>query len=150
MPWVAITEADVVKVLAGPELDSYRSAALEDGQADPVAPAIDAVTQEIHGYVQACARNVLGPDGTIPSRLLDCALALLAVRIPARVGRDPRPVRKDAAAAALAQLKDVAACKFMVDPPAPDLPPSTEPSSAPSPHISNTGAIAGKQRFDGL
>jgi hypothetical protein len=112
MAWITLTEADILAVLSGPELEGYREAALGDVQADPVQPEIENVIEEIRGHIAACTRNVLGPAGTIPSRLKSTALDLLAVRIPARVGKAPKKVREDAAERAQARLILVGKCQF--------------------------------------
>lgn len=140
--WIEIAEADVLTVLAGPELAAYREAALADGQADPVQPAIDAITEDVRGYVAGCAKNTLGPDGTIPKRLLRDALALIAVDIPGRVGKTPKDVRKTKAAEALEKLKLVARCQYAIADPSDDQEASTEASPAPAP------SFAGRDRRD--
>lgn len=114
--WSIITEADVLTVLSGAELSAYRAAALAQGQADPVQPTIDLVTDQVRGFV--ASRYPLGAAGTVPDKLLAAALDLISVRIPNRVGRDPKAGRKDAADAALTLLRDVAAGRFVIDTPA--------------------------------
>lgn len=136
--WITLAEADVLTVLSGPELAGYRAAALADAQADPVQPTLDDVTGDVRGYVAACNKNTLGPDGTIPARLKSAALDLVAVRIPSRVGRSPKPGRKELAEQAIEKLKAVAACKFGIADPQPDqLPVSDETPAAPAPSISS-------------
>lgn len=117
MPWITISESDLLTAMSGPELLGYREAALADGQADPVAPTIAQVTDLVRGYVGACKNNSLGPAGTIPSKLLPCALDLIAVRIPGRVGKSPKVGRKDAAEAATSLLEQVAKCMFDIEEP---------------------------------
>jgi hypothetical protein len=148
VPYVAITEDDVLTVLAGPELAGYRAAALADGQADPVAAAIADVTEYIRGFVAGCRGNVLGETG-IPARLKTTALDLLAVRIPGRVGRSPKPGRKDAADKAEALLKLVAECRFAVDQPDSGAE-SAEPEAAPSPSFSGRERRDSRRERDGL
>lgn len=130
--WITITEADVLTVLAGPELSGYRAAAKAVGQDDPVAPTIAQVTQLVRGYVAACASNRLGEIGTIPQELLPAALDILAVRIPQRVGKKPADVRKDAQDDAIKLLEQTAACKFVIESPVII---SEQKISSPSPHI---------------
>ena len=130
MAWIAITEADVLTVLAGPELAGYRAAALAVGHADPVAPAIAQVTDLVRGYVGGCKNNILGLGATIPQKLLAPAVDILAVRIPKRVGQDPKPGRKAAHDEAIKLLEMVAACTFDIEEP---VEATTETSSGQSP-----------------
>lgn len=115
MAWAAITEADILTVMAGPELEAIRAAALKAGQADPVAPTITDVTDLVRGYV--AVRNTLGPDGTIPSKLQTSALDIIASRIPQRVNHDPSEGRKTKEKEAIRLLERVADGKFRVEEP---------------------------------
>jgi hypothetical protein len=118
MAWAAITEADVVTRISGTELEAYRAAALADGQVDPVAPAILQVTDLARGYIAACKENILGPDGTLPSKLKAPILDLIIVDIIKRLpGMVIDQARSDAQDAAIRLLEQVAACKFAVEEP---------------------------------
>lgn len=109
MPWITITEADILTVIAGPKLAAIREAALDLEQPDPVPPSIVQVTNLVRGYV--ATHNTLGPAGTIPESLLSTALDILAVRIPMRVDEDPSEGRAQAHKDALAYLNLVASGK---------------------------------------
>lgn len=117
MAWIAITESELLTVLSAPELEGYREAALADAQPDPVEPTIAQVVDLVRGYVAACSRNLLGAEGTIPSKLIAPAIDLIAVRVPGRVGKSPKPGRKDAGEAAIKLLEQVAACKYALEEP---------------------------------
>lgn len=117
MPWIAITESDLLTVLSEPELTGYREAARSDGQPDPVAPTISQVVDLVRGYVGACEHNQLGPAGTIPQKLIAPAVDIIAVRIPLRVGRSPKKGRETAHESAIKLLEQVAACKFDIEEP---------------------------------
>jgi hypothetical protein len=134
--WITITEADLLEALSGDELAAYRSAALALDQPDPVAEMMVKVTNYIRGRVGGCAKNVPGPAGTIPDELLDAACALLAVRIPNRVGRSPKAGRADAAKDAVDLLKDVAACRFAIVAPETAAPEAEQPANAQRPSFS--------------
>src|SRR5688572_11984930 len=129
MAWIAITEADVLTVLSGPELDGYRNAAKAVGQTDPVAPTIGQVTDRVRGYVGGCKQNTLGLAG-IPQKLLAPALDIIAVRIPKRVNQNPKAGRQSAHDEAVKLLELVAKCMFDIEEPAT---PTTETSSGQSP-----------------
>ena len=150
MSWITLAEADVLTVLSGPELEGYRAAALAQGQDDPVQPAIDDVTEEVRGFVAACAKNTLGPIGTIRSRLKTTALDLLAVRIPLRVARSPKSGRKDAAERSEARLKLVGECKFSIADPTSDEGTSAESESSPSPSFRGRDRRDARREHSGL
>lgn len=115
MAWAAITEDDVLTVMAGPELTKIRAAALKAGQVDPLDPTIADVTDLLRGYI--AVHNSLGPDGTIPSKLQTAALDIIASRIPQRVHLNPSEGRRDKEKQALRLLERVADGKFRVEEP---------------------------------
>ncbi len=117
MAWITISEDDVLTALCSPELEGYRAAALETGQADPVQPAISQVTDLVRGYVGGNPSNQLGAAGTIPQKLLAPALDIIAVRVPQRVGQAPAAVRKTAEENAIRLLEQVASGKFSIEEP---------------------------------
>lgn len=120
MSWITLTEAGVQTKLAGAELAALKTAALASGQTNPLPEVITQVTREVRGYVAACSRNTLGTEGTIPDELELAALNRiryeLATRLP--VASLLTDARKDANRAATEQLKEVAACRFLIVPPA--------------------------------
>jgi hypothetical protein len=118
MAWSAITEANVLTRISGDELAAYRAAALGSGQADPVAPAIEQVTNLVRGRIGACRANTLGPAGTVPETLLGTALDLVVIEIIKRLpGVSIDAPRETAKNDALRLLEDVAACRFVVEEP---------------------------------
>lgn len=120
MSWRAITEADVLTVISAPELEAFRSAALGDGQADPVEAVITQTTADVQGYVGANRANRVGPAGTIPETLLQTALDYMLLKIMSRsagVIIDPEGARKAAGERAERRLRDVAAGAFAVEQP---------------------------------
>jgi len=101
--WRQLTEADLLTAVSGAELDQWRALALAAGQADPVAPTITQVTEQIRSYAQRVV--TIGPKGTIPESLLTEAVDLTVARIENRVGVSATDACKDAARAALDRLK---------------------------------------------
>ncbi len=97
MAWIIPIENDVLTVLSETELATYRAAALASGQAIRWRRRWRRWVDLVRGYVGAYRPNTLGPDGTIPQKLLAPALDLVAVRLPQRVGVPPKDVRKSAA-----------------------------------------------------
>jgi hypothetical protein len=114
--WRAIADSDITAKLSADELESIRASA-PDGT-DPVAEAVAQVVDRVRGYVAAWPRNVMGPAGTVPARLMDAACALL---VPALYGRtaglmiDLNDVRREAAKSAEALLRDAARGLFAVE-----------------------------------
>ncbi len=147
MAWITIDEEDVLTVLCSPELEGYRAAALETGQADPVQPAISQVADLVRGYVGGNPANQLGAAGTIPQKLLAPALDIIAVRIPQRVGQTPASVRKTAEENAIRLLEQVAGGKFSIEEPVVK---STENENAASPSWKARRRFFGRHSQDGI
>ena len=149
MAWRAITEADVLTQISGPELEAIRAAALGSGQVDPVQPTLDLVTREVRGYVAGCARNRLGAAGTVPDELIGHAVSLAVMRImPRAAGLVIGEQREKAAADARAALKDVAACRFAIEQPATE---STEETGGGDVEMATTPTrLASRAKMAGL
>ena len=147
MSWIALTEADLLTVLSGPELASYRSAALEAGQADPVAPTLTQVIDLVRGYVAASPAGCLGAGETIPQKLRAPALDLLAFRIPNRVGLSAGETRQRLHDQALRLLEQVAAGRYQIEQPAEY---AGEAESAPSPLMTARVRQFTRQDQDGI
>jgi phage gp36-like protein len=119
MAWITISEDAIRSKLAAVELQALRTAALADGQADPLPEIVARTVDEVRGYIGACERNRLGPAGTIPAQLESAALAIvryrLATRLPVRTLLTEE--RKEEQRDALTLLRDVAACRYAVEQP---------------------------------
>lgn len=150
MSWISITEAAVQTRLSKPELSALQTVALADFQDDPLPEVIAQVVSEIRGYVSACARNKLGPDGTVPDELLSAAVNRIRFELATRL---PAPgllteARKEANSAAVRLLERVAGCAFAIvqpESPADDQPagPAVQLVSKPSRHFT-------RERMNGL
>ncbi len=131
MSWITLTTDDVLTKWAGPELEAAQTAALASGQSDPIPEIIAQVIREIRGYVAACSRNTLGDGATIPDELLGEAITRIryeaATRLPGGALLDDD--RRAANTAAVAKLREVAACRFSLEQPATE---SAEVISAPA------------------
>lgn len=120
MAWIFVSENSLKTRISGPELAAFRSAALAAGQADPVAAVTLQVVDLVRGYIAGCQRNRLGPNDTIPEKLLGVTLDLLVVEVEKRcAGKliDPNGHRANSAREAMAILRDVSRCNFAVDVP---------------------------------
>lgn len=149
MAWTALTEADVLTQMSGPELAAIRAAALKGGQVDPLQPTLDQVTRYVRGRVAACRNNTLGPAGMIPDELKYYALALFVrdfIARPAGIKIDAG-YRKDAWDRAEKVLVDVANCDLVIEEPTIA---SVEKSSFPTPKFASRNAAFGKEFEDGI
>ena len=122
----------MLTVLSGPELSSYRSAALASGQADPVAPTIAQVIALVRGHVAGCRANTLGAGSTLPEKLKAPALDVIAYRIPSRVNMKAGSARQGLHDQALRLFELVSQGRFDIEEPAS---PSAESSGANTPRI---------------
>jgi hypothetical protein len=119
MAWRAITNQDILTKLSADELAQVRAQASEG--TDPVSDAVALVVERVRGSIAANSKNTMGPEGTLPERLIDAAVALM---VPALYGRtaglliDLNDVRKEAAKEATALLREVARGLFAVELPA--------------------------------
>lgn len=118
MAWVILSEVDLASTLAGPELEKIKAAALKIGQPDCVAAALSEAVEEARGYIAACPQNVMGPVGMIPERLRAVTLDIAAHRVLTRVMMVPNEARRMRWEEANRKLRDVAACKMLVEDPA--------------------------------
>lgn len=99
-PWTTITLGQLATRISSKEIDTYRDAFTEPGSEDPIQVTIDLVAERVRGSVGANSDNILGPDGTVPSPLMDCALDLIVWRMMSRAMgqiQDPNGARKAAA-----------------------------------------------------
>lgn len=78
MSWIAITSSFLLEKVTGPEKTALSGAALGAGQTDPLTDIILNVVREVRGYCGG--RFTLGTGDTIPSELLDAALAMIRYR----------------------------------------------------------------------
>lgn len=114
MSWITITTDDVKTRLAGAEINAYQTAALSQGQSDPLPEIISGVIKEARSRVAACPHNKLGDGETIPEEILHHVLNIiryrLITRLPLRVSDDRRKEYEDG----IKFLDQVAACKVAI------------------------------------
>lgn len=150
MPWLTITEANILSKLSAPELAAMKTAALGSGQSDPLAEAIADVTREVRGYVAGCSGNTLGDGDTIPDELLGAAINRiryeLATRLP--VASLLTDARKEANRDAVALFGKVASCSFRIVPPTTAA--ATQPGGPAVQVVSSTTRQASRSRLSGL
>ena len=132
MAWIEIIEADLLTVLSGPELSSFRSAALAGGQPDPIAPTVEQVVSLVRGHVAGWRGNTLGEGGTIPEKLKAPSLDVIAYRVASRVNMSAGRTRQALHDQALRLFEWVSQGRFDIEEPAVA---TTESSGASSPRM---------------
>lgn len=117
MAWAEITESHVQTRLAGAELNALKTVALANGQANPLTEIIADAVNETRGY--CAARYTLGPDGTVPGKLVSATLAIIRYRFITRLPLKTllTEERKAEYRDALTLLRDVAAGRFAIEEP---------------------------------
>lgn len=146
MAWIQITEADIQTVFSGAEIEAYRSAALAQGQSDPVSATIAQVVDLVRGYIGA-AGITLGASGTIPQKLLSTSLDVFAWRFSSRVGRKAGDSRQTLYQDAIKLLENVAKGQFDIEEPVTT---TDETSSRPRPRISGKTLEFDRTSQDGI
>jgi hypothetical protein len=120
--WITLTEDDVLTALTGSEAEAFTTAALDDGQANPLPEIIAQVINHIRARVAACRHNSLGTGDTIPDELKSAAVDIIAYRLATRLpisGRSSIMERlKEKHDDADSLLRDVARCNYAVEQPA--------------------------------
>ena len=100
--------------------------------------------------VAACAKNQLGPSGTIPEELKAAALAIARWRCLSRLP-GMKSLQDEARRAeysdALALLSDVAACKFALTAPAEPI--AADIGSPVAPDVGDPRTCFSPEKFDG-
>lgn len=135
--WIPLTEDHLKEALSGPEVEAFRTAALAEGQADPVPGMIAAVTRTVRAKAAACAKNVLGAGQTIPDELLTAAKAILAWEVLTRLpGNDPSlyEMREKRKNDALRELDALAGCRLAIEQPE-----TVSPEKTAKPGFEQTG-----------
>jgi hypothetical protein len=149
MAWRALTEADLLTGITGAELAVARAVVLKAGQPDPVAPSIQSVTDRIRGSIIGSVNIVLGPEGTIPDKLIEAAIDMVVWRLVKRIPGETlaTKTRKEANSDAQELLKLVAANKFRIEAP---IEVSSEQTAVPTPAISNRPGEERRRQQEGL
>jgi phage gp36-like protein len=117
--WRPLNEADLRTVLTAPEIDACRTAALNQGEPDPVPATLALVAQTVRGYIAGCSRNTLGPAGTLPEQLIGDAGVVARHRLLTRFPEVGllSDARVNEYNQAMTALRDVAAGRIAVESP---------------------------------
>lgn len=151
MPWIPITEADLLTAISGDELGALRESALADNQADPVAPTITRIINRVRGDIATSGKYAMSANQTlIHDRLLDAALAIIVMRFMSRPAAaiidDEAGTRAKAAESAERLLERVARGEYAITDPDTD----AEPSGSAIRLVSSNTRHFTQQKMKGL
>ena len=151
MAWITITKDHLASTLTGPEISAIEQAALKSGQEDPIEQAIREGVDYVRGFVAACKENRMGPADTVPERLIYPTIDIIAHKVLTRVMITPKNMRHERYKEALATLKCVAQCDFIVEDPTPESSdPAEQTNTYGPPSISAPPARFNRQSQDGI
>jgi len=116
MPWITITEADLLKTKMAPLVSVLRSAAIEPGQDDPVEAITADVISRIRNKVSTCATNKVETDTTkIPASLKALACRMILREAKGRLDMDLTEDERRERDIDEKELTAVARCELVVD-----------------------------------
>lgn len=155
MQWISITVGHLDTAKAAALVTALRTAALGNGQADPLLEIIDSVTARIRMEIAAGGRTRLSVDSTkIPPSLKSLALRLVIADGQQRLNignalelseDDREAIRRD-----IRLLERIAKGEITVESPDDPEPSSTMQSTAPSPMVSGRKRTWGRDSQDGV
>ena len=98
--WRAPAEKDLASSISASEIESYRTAAADEEQGDPITNLLTRTVDHVRGYLRGNAKIKMGPKGTLPESLIAPAMDFAAYDVVKRVPRgntqDRRDARRDA------------------------------------------------------
>jgi hypothetical protein len=152
MAWRSITEKDLLTRISAGELQSIRTRAEAEDMGDIIAQSVTNVTEKIRGFVAGNSSNAIdaAPD-TIPSNLIDAAVAILVVDIYSRSGGilvDINETRTKASDSAERTLREAASGSFAVS--KPEGTPSQDYTQAASAELASRSSPLRREEMKGL
>lgn len=116
MPWINITEADLLKTKMAPLVAVLRSAAIDPSQDDPVEAITADVITRVRNKVSTCATNKVDADtATIPASLKALACRLIIVEAKNRLELELTEDERRQRDIDEGELNRVARCELVVD-----------------------------------
>lgn len=114
--WIPLTEDHLG--LNNAETQAYREAHLRDNQADRLPDILKQVVMQVRGAVRSCRSNQLSPDpDLIPESATYYAGAIARYRLMSSFPGGVSTPRQEEYKEAIAWLRDVAACRFLIESP---------------------------------
>lgn len=153
MSWRAITEDDIRSALTAPEDEAYRSQLLSSGQTDPLEIVKQQVVTEFRNAIRSCPKNRLHATATyLPEGSIYHAVAVIRYRLLSRlaIGEQDQPgdARTNEFNLAMSWLKEVRACREMIE--APDGDGTEVPSAGNLEQIAPARRRADREGLSGL
>lgn len=116
MPWIQITEADLLKTKMAPLLSALRSAALDPSQDDPVEAITADVIVRVRNKVSTCATNKVDANtSTIPASLKSLACRMIIREAKGRLELDLTEDERRERDIDERELTAVSRCDLVVD-----------------------------------
>jgi hypothetical protein len=114
--WRQLTEDDAG--LNQAERAAYRSSLLGQGESDRLPTILTSVAMEIRGAVRSCRSNMLSTDPLlVPESAIHHAGALIRYRLMSHFPGGASETRRKEYEDARQWLRDVAACRYLIEPP---------------------------------
>lgn len=125
MPWINITEADLLSTKMAPLLSALRSAATDPAQDDPVDAITADVIARVRNKVSSCSTNKVDADSTkIPASLKALACRMIIREAKGRLDMELTEDERTQQGIDERELTAVARCELVVDQAAtPEAPP---------------------------
>ncbi len=118
MAWRALTRNDILSKLSGGELENIEAQLSESGTS--LAVLIAQTTDRVRGYIAAHPANTLGPEDTLPERLIADTVAYLIPELWSHTAGmiiDLDDTRRSSADRAEKLFRDVASGRYLVEDP---------------------------------
>lgn len=116
MPWISITSSDIAAAKMAPLVSALRTAALADGQSDPVVEITANVVSRIRRKIAACAGNRVDADAaTVPASLKSLACRLILIEAKNRLEIALTDDERKAWDVDERELNDIAACRLPIE-----------------------------------
>lgn len=115
--WTALNEFNLATYQAGPYIDAFKTAALLDGQENPLPEAIRTTVLKIRGAIKSGKYSVDRNPEKIPGELINDALALIVGIVKPRIDQELSQDERDALSRAHSLLMKIAEGKFDVSAP---------------------------------
>jgi len=132
MSWIAITIDTLYEAKIAALIDACDSAALGSGQSNRSAGIIQGVVNEIRNAVATCTQNQVDSDTTkIPASLRDLSVDLIIARLKSAIELAQTEDERANLTERHRQLRDIAACKLVVD----------QPDNPVEPEVQGGGAV---------
>jgi hypothetical protein len=127
--WTTITEPDLKDAKLADLVEAYKTAALGDGQADPIPNVIANVVARIRAEIKGCAKNILDLDtGKIPTDLKSLAARMVCRELQSRLRLPLKDDERDERRSDERYLERIAKCEVPVA--VPDNPETTATTQA--------------------